>query len=267
MEFFGYLGAVGAGLSLGLIGGGGSILLMPILIYLFHINPELATTYSLFVVGAASVVGAYQYHRSREIEYKIGLKFLVPSILGVLVSRRLILPYLPEELFQIGGLPIGKSFLILMIFATLMLTVSLTMIFRRAKRVEKLAEQSQSSVNFIIKSFLVGVLTGFVGAGGGFLIIPALVMLGGLPMRTAVGTSLFIISVNSLIGFLSDAGIFPELNWNFLLTVTAATTVGIFAGKSLSNRIPNQRLEPAFGWFVLVVGIYIVGKQVMAVFA
>lgn len=270
MEIIGYLGAVFAGLSLGLIGGGGSILIMPILIYLFHITPTLSTTYSLFIVGLASVIGAIQYQRSREINYQIGLLFLLPSMVGVLISRQVLLPRLPEEIYQLGNLTIGKSFLILVVFTVLMLTVSIRMILRQRKAPkteEELKRPAFSRPWFVVKSLGIGVLTGFVGAGGGFLIIPALVVLGNLPMRVAVGTSLFIISINSLTGFFGDFSIFSAMNWSFLLSITVATSLGIFIGKQLSERISSEKLAPLFGWFVLAVGLYILAKEAIMAFS
>lgn len=268
MEFAGYLGVLVAGMSLGLIGGGGSILVLPILLYLFHITPTLATTYSLFVVGLASIIGVIQYLRSKEIHIPLGLSFLFPSVLGVLFSRLLLVPSVPSELFRIGELRVGKDLFILIVFAIMMLTVSVSMI-RRAKRVQRTVSSSAepSRLSFVIKSFGVGVLTGFVGAGGGFLIVPALVILGNLSMKTAVGTSLFIISINSLIGFVSDFRIFSELNWKFLLAIALVMSIGIVLGKVLSRKVSSQKLEPAFGWFVLVVGIFILLKQLIVALA
>lgn len=270
MEIAGYLGVIGAGVTLGLIGGGGSILIMPILLYLFYIEPVMATTYSLFIVGLASIVGVLQYFRSKQVDFSLGLTFLLPSSVGVLSSRLLILPNLPAEVLAIGDLKIGKDLFILLVFASMMLSVSISMIRRKKPvNVGSLAAvvPAHARGRFALRSFGIGLLTGFVGAGGGFLIVPALVILAKTPIKTAVGTSLFIISVNSLIGFLGDAGKFGVLDWNFLLIVAFLMSVGILLGKYLSRFVPSQKLEPAFGWFVLIVGLFMLIKQFASAFA
>lgn len=269
MEIFGYFGALLAGLSLGLIGGGGSILIVPILVYIFAISPVLSTAYSLFIVGLASLIGSYRYAVSKEINYKVAALFAIPSFSGVFLSRHFIVPYLPSEIFRVSTFSITKDMLIMSVFAIVMLSASIAMIKRgkksqdiEMKRIE-IGERKAASWSLPLKGFAVGVLTGFVGAGGGFLIIPALVIIAQLEMKTAIGTSLLIIAVNSLIGFLGDTQAFRTLDWPFLLQVTSATVVGIFLGTFLSKYVPGKKLEPAFGWFVLGMGSLILVRQIV----
>ena len=268
MEYIGYASAVGAGMSLGLIGGGGSILIVPILVYLFALSPVLSTAYSLFIVGTASLFGATRYAIAREIDYKVGAAFAGPSIAGVFLSRHFLVPMLPREILRFNGLLITKETFVMSAFAVVMLAASLAMIRRGRKASAIPAATSEPRLASLpVKGFAVGLLTGFVGAGGGFLIIPALVILAGLPMKRAIGTSLAVIAVNSFIGFFGDASSTGQLDWPFLLSVAGATSGGIFVGTYLSRLIPGKRLEPAFGWFVLVMGSYIVVRQVLDIAA
>ncbi len=263
MELFGYIGAVLTGVSLGLIGGGGSILIVPILVYLFGKEPTIATAYSLFVVGVASLIGSQRYAKQKLIDYKTGAVFAIPSFAGVFVARRLLIPALPETIFSTADFTLSKGGLIMTVFAVVMLMASLAMI--RRKNANTGGDSSGAAqLNYpliAIEGLGVGALTGFVGAGGGFLIIPALVLLAKIPMKIAVGTSLLIIAVKSLFGFLGDVGGAVDLEWAFLLKITLAASLGIFGGTYLSKFVPGKKLEPAFGWFVLVMGIYILAKQ------
>lgn len=267
MEILGYLGALFTGLSLGLIGGGGSILIVPVLVYLFNINPSLATAYSLFVVGTASVVGSIEYARKGLIDYKTAVIFAFPSFLGVFAVRAWLVPQLPQTIAAFGTISLSKDVLIMLVFAVVMLLASISMIRKNTDAPSTSDEQQQNQISYnypmiAIEGLGVGAITGFVGAGGGFLIIPALVILARLPMKLAVGTSLIIIASKSLLGFLGDLSVSQAIHWVFLLKITATAIGGIFIGSSLSSIIPGKKLKPAFGWFVLVMGIYIITKQI-----
>ncbi len=263
MEILGYIGAILMGLSLGLIGGGGSILTVPILVYLFMVEPVLATAYSLFIVGLTSLVGSFSHMRLGNIHWRTAIVFGIPSIISVYATRAWLVPALPDPLFSVGDQVISKPLGILLFFAVIMLLASYSMI--RKQKVVKVEESSAGpKFNYpliLVEGAVVGMITGLVGAGGGFLIIPALVLLAKLPMKQAVGTSLIIIAAKSLIGFTGDLKGQEVIDWSFLMTFSAIAVVGIIAGSMLSKRIPNEKLKPAFGWFVLVMGIYIISKE------
>ncbi len=263
MEILGYIGAILMGLSLGLIGGGGSILTVPILVYLFSVDAVLATAYSLFIVGLTSAVGSVSHMRLGNIHYRTAVVFGIPSIIAVYLTRAFLVPALPDPLFSIGSTEVSKSLGILIFFALLMVAAAYSMI-RKPKA--QVTAQPTEPVKFnylliLVEGIVVGTITGLVGAGGGFLIIPALVLLAKLPMKQAVGTSLIIIAAKSLIGFTGDLSGSEVIDWNFLLLFSAIAIVGIIAGSLLSKRIPNEKLKPAFGWFVLVMGMYIITKE------
>lgn len=264
MEIFGYVAAVLIGVSLGLIGGGGSILTVPVLVYLFGINPVLSTSYSLFIVGSTSLVGAINNYRRNQVSINTALLFGLSSITTVFITRKFIIPSIPEDLFLIEGFTITHSMLTMLLFAVLMIMSAISMI-RSGRRKEGAARQDESKVEKIVRllgyGIGVGLATGILGAGGGFLLIPALVLLVGLPMKKAIGTSLLIIAMNSLIGFTGDLGYFP-INWNFLLKISVIAISGIFIGGALGKKIRAESLKKGFGWFVLVMGIYIIVKEV-----
>jgi uncharacterized membrane protein YfcA len=255
MEYIGYLASIIIGLSLGLIGGGGSILAVPILVYLFKVHPEQATSYSLFIVGFTSMIGSFSHYKLGNLKIKSALIFAVPSILSLLFVRKIILPLLPDILFSVNDFDITKNILIMVVFAFLMIATSFSMI-RKSKKIKEAKE-----INFLILAIIglfVGLIIGFLGAGGGFLIIPALLFFANLPMKQAVGTSLFIIFINSLIGFGGDLLGGIELNYRLLFIISAMAIFGLVIGTQLSKKIDGAKLKPAFGWFVLVMGIYII---------
>jgi uncharacterized membrane protein YfcA len=265
MEILGYIGAIIMGLSLGLIGGGGSILTVPILVYLFHVDAVLATAYSLFIVGLTSLIGSGSHMRLGNIHWRTAIVFGIPSILAVYATRAWLVPWLPDPLFSIGDTPVSKALGMLVFFALLMVAAAYSMI--RKPTVPKGPDQpAEQAVKFnypliLGEGLIVGTITGLVGAGGGFLIIPALVLLAKLPMKQAVGTSLIIIAAKSLLGFLGDLKSDEFIDWAFLGIFSAVAIGGILLGSMLSKRIPNEKLKPAFGWFVLVMGIYIIGRE------
>ena len=266
MEILGYIGAVLMGLSLGLIGGGGSILTVPILVYLFSIDAVLATAYSLFIVGLTSLIGSFSDMRMGNIQWRTALVFGIPSIAAVFATRAWLVPALPDPLFHLGDMAVSKALGMLIFFALLMVAAAYTMIRQPKKTAAGTAVEVRFNYPLILgEGIVVGTITGLVGAGGGFLIIPALVLLAKLPMKQAVGTSLVIIAAKSLIGFTGDLSGDEVIDWTFLLIFSLIAIGGIIAGSLLSKRIPNEKLKPAFGWFVLVMGIYIIGRELSAV--
>lgn len=263
MEILGYIASVVIGLSLGLIGGGGSILTVPVLVYLFGVGPELATAYSLFIVGATALVGAYPKWRAGQVNLKTAIVFGIPSIAAVYATRAWLVPVIPKEVGAIGGFVVTKPILLMVLFAVLMVAASISMIRSKAPQAEEDATTGEVKFNYpliLAEGVVVGMLTGLVGAGGGFLIIPALVLLARLPMKQAIGTSLLIIGMKSLLGFTGDLG-HRTMDWSLLLSVTALAVVGIFIGNMLSKRISGDKLKVGFGWFVLAMGIYILIKE------
>lgn len=265
MEIIGYFLSLVIGVTLGLIGGGGSILTVPVLVYILAKDPILATAYSLFIVGASSSIGAIQKFRQGLVDVKTGVIFALPSLIAVYLTRMYVVPAIPDPISSVGGLLITKNMGIMLLFAIIMVLASVSMI-RGRKEVIGQSASEKVSLNYpmvAVEGLVVGFLTGLVGAGGGFLIIPALVLLANLPMKTAVGTSLMIIGVKSLIGFIGDVNSGQPIVWSFLLGFTAFTVIGIFVGSYLSHYIPGHKLKKGFGWFVLVMAIYILLKELL----
>jgi uncharacterized protein len=262
MEILGYFGALLMGLILGLIGGGGSILTVPILVYLFAFDTVLATAYSLFIVGLTSLVGSVSHVKQGNVHWLIALIFGIPSIISVYLTRFYIIPKIPKIILQIGDIIITKSVLMLVIFAVLMIVAAFTMIRKKQIVANKTNLNSNFKTMLILsEGIIVGVITGLVGAGGGFLIIPALVLVTKLPMKQAVGTSLVIIALKSLIGFTGDLSRKDAIDWGFLGSFSLVAIVGIIIGSFLSKKIPNEKLKPAFGYFVLIMGVFILVKE------
>jgi uncharacterized membrane protein YfcA len=262
MEILGYFLAVIVGISLGLIGSGGSILTVPILVYIMGVEPVLATAYSLFIVGTTALVGGVQNAMKKNVDFKTVLIFGLPSIVAVYATRMWLVPYIPKEIITLGSLTITKPIALMLLFAVVMVLAAVSMIKSKKKQTE--AENAPMVYSYpliLLEGTVVGVLTGLVGAGGGFLIIPALVLLARMPMKLAVGTSLFVIAAKSLIGFVGDLQGDQQIDWTLLSGFTLAAVVGIFVGIFLSKKIKGEKLKKAFGWFVLVMGIYIITKE------
>lgn len=256
MEIFGYLAAVVIGVTLGLMGGGGSILTVPVLVYLFGLPASLATGYSLFIVGATAAIGAGLMARRGLVVGRAALGFALPSFLTVWLTRHFLLPALPASLGQVS-----LDTLLLVFFAALMLATAASML-RGRKEAGGGATEPVDLRQLVPPALVVGGVTGLVGAGGGFLIVPALTLAVKLPIKRAVGTSLAIIAANSLFGFFSDAKIRGEAQWGFLLALTVLAAGGMGLGTLLSKRIPGERLRPAFGVFLLVMGTYMVAREI-----
>ncbi|HKJ48268.1 MAG TPA: sulfite exporter TauE/SafE family protein [Christiangramia sp.] len=261
LEILGYFGALIIGVVLGLIGGGGSILTVPVLVYLMAINPVTATAYSLFVVGTSSLVGALRNIPKKLIDFRTAIVFAIPAFIAVYLTRKFLVPAIPAEIFTVFDFTITKNIGIMLFFAIIMVIASISMIRERDNG--RNLEEQKVTYNYpliIIEGIVVGLLTGIVGAGGGFLIIPALVLLAKLPMKKAVATSLLIIAVKSLIGFIGDVENM-EIDWVFLLIFTGISIAGIWLGVYLNNFINGKKLKKGFGWFVLLMGIYIIWSE------
>ena len=262
-QYIGYLGAVLIGIVLGLIGGGGSILTVPVFVYLLYLNPVTATAYSLFVVGITALVGTIQNLRKGLVDIRTALVFAAPALVAVYTTRRYLIPFIPENLFTINDFMVTKDIGIMVFFALIMLLASISMIQGKGENSD--GEKAKVVYNYpliVLEGSGVGLLTGLVGAGGGFLIIPALVLLAKLPMKEAVATSLFIIAIKSIIGFIGDVENL-KIDWTFLLIFSAPSIGGIFIGIWLNRFIAGEKLKKYFGWFVLLMGIYILFKELV----
>ncbi|MDH5475653.1 MAG: sulfite exporter TauE/SafE family protein [Cyclobacteriaceae bacterium] len=262
-EVIGYVAAFVIGVVLGLIGGGGSILTVPAFVYLLGIQPVIATGYSLFVVGSTALVGGLIYAKKQLVDFKTAFIFAIPAFIAVYLTRKFIITAIPEVIFESDILYLTKEVGLMVFFGAIMLAASFSMI-KNKKHVndEKEQEVKYNMPAIILEGVLVGVITGLVGAGGGFMIIPALVILAKLPMKKAVGTSLIIIAAKSLIGFIGDVENI-EIEWNFLLLFSGTAIVGIFLGTYLNKLIPGTKLQKGFGWFVLVMAIYILINEIV----
>ncbi|MFI1743584.1 sulfite exporter TauE/SafE family protein [Thalassobellus sediminis] len=259
IQLLGYIGALVVGLVLGLIGGGGSILTVPLLVYLVGYNPVVATAYSLFVVGTSSIVGTYQKHKKGLVDFKLGFAFSFPSFLAVYLSRRYLVPGIPDTILTFGNFSLTKEIAIMVLFAVIMLLASISMI--RKRKESNLPSTKQPYYKTFVQGLIIGTVTGLIGAGGGFLYVPALVLWANLPMKKAVGTSLIIITINSLIGFIGDVQTL-EIEWVFLLTFTIISIIGIIFGVYLSKFITGEKLKKSFGVFTLLMAIYIIYKEI-----
>lgn len=257
MEIAGYLAALLIGVSLGLIGGGGSILTIPVLVYLFQIPPTIATGYSLFVVGCSSLAGAYKNYRRGNINTRAAFYFGITSIITVVLIRKFLIPVIPEHLLDLGFITLTKSLATMLLFAVIMIIAALNMIRKQPVLSDEEKNQPIHLPKALIKGVQVGILTGLLGAGGGFIIIPVLIFSFHLSMKEAIGTSLLIIAMNSLFGFAGDL-FHQAFDWLLLLPITAIAITGTFIGRRLGQDLPGEKLKKWFGWFVLVMGIYII---------
>jgi uncharacterized membrane protein YfcA len=259
MEIAGYIASLFIGISLGLIGGGGSILTLPVLVYLFSVSPTIAISYSLFIVGFTSLAGAVNNYRRGLVNIKTVLLFGSSSVTTVFIARKFIIPFLPDVFFKLESFQVTHAIFVMVVFAILMFAASVSMI--RSKEVAIKNTEKEKPLLLGIYGVLIGLVTGFLGAGGGFLLIPALVILMKLPMKEAIGTSLFIIALNSIIGFTGDIGRHP-IDWKLLLAITSIAIGGIFIGGYFNKKVDSEKLKKGFGWFVLIMGIYIIVKEI-----
>lgn len=258
-HIIGYLLAVVIGITLGLIGSGGSILSVPILTYIMGVEPFLATAYSLFVVGSSSLIGGIQKANQKLVDFRKVALFGIPTILSVFITRKILLPSIPEVIYKSNSFTLQKPVLIMIVFAVVMMVASIKMI--KPTKQPDVTTNKISFLKIMSTGVFIGFVAGFVGAGGGFLIIPALLILAKTPMKMAIGTSLFIIAIQSLIGFLGDVLGNQIIDWQLLLSFTFCSIIGIFIGNHLSKTFSGDKLKVGFGWFVLVMGIYVFIKE------
>lgn len=260
IEFLGYFGALIIGIVLGITGGGGSILTVPILVYLLGLHPITATAYSLFIVGTTSAFGTVQNLKKKLVAPKTAFQFAIPSVIGVYLTRKFIVPAIPDPLFYFASLQLSKGTFLMLLFAMVMLLAAISML-KEAK--EPIVKAPKNKYLVIFQLFLVGILIGLIGAGGGFLIIPALMTLAQLTIRKAIGTSLLIITINSLIGFLGDVQT-TTIDWPFLLGFTSLSVVGIFIGLFTQKYLNEKLLKKIFAYFVFVMSILILYRELFS---
>lgn len=238
------------------------MLSIPVLVYLFGIEPQLATSYSLLLIGISASSGAYQNIRKKLVAYNAALYYGVPSIIAVYSVRRWVMPNLPKVLFHIGSYTVDKSLYILTILAVVMLIAGYKMITSGPP-----AEDSEHEINHLQLAFfavMIGAFLGLVGAGGGFLMVPALIYFANVPTKKAIGTSLLLVAVNSFIGFLGDMRSHVVIDWSFFLAFACFSIVGVFIGQYLAGHIQNNKLKRYFGWFILITAVFIVVKEFAA---
>jgi uncharacterized membrane protein YfcA len=262
LEIIGYIGALIMGLVLGLTGSGGAILTVPILVYLFSVDAVLATTYSLGIVGITSIVGSINQAKHDNISWKIAATFGFASVLGVFVARRFLLPLMPDVLFSIGNFTLQKGIALLLLFAVLMLMGAYSMLKKKEPQIVPILEEIHP-ILLISKGLGIGLLTGFVGASGGFLIIPTLIFGAGLSMKKAVGTSTFIVMLNCLLGFVISLPNTESLDWRFMSIFVSIAMIGIVTGIEYATKISNEKLKYGFGWFIVLMGTFIIGKELI----
>lgn len=259
-HIIGYVLAVFVGITLGLIGSGGSILSVPILVYIMNVEPILATAYSLFVVGTTALIGGIQKAKQKLVDFRKVVLFGIPTVVSVFITRKYLVPRIPEVIFSTENFTFHKSVLIMVFFAIVMIAASVRMI----KPLKGTILSNNDKLNYYkigAQGIFIGLVVGLVGAGGGFLIIPALIFMAKTPMKMAIGTSLFIVSVQSLFGFIGDIHANQSIDWKLLILFTFLSVIGIFIGNFISKRVNGENLKSSFGWFVLVMGIYIIIKE------
>jgi uncharacterized membrane protein YfcA len=256
IEIFGYACALVIGISLGLIGGGGSILAVPTLAYLFSVNEKVATAYSLFIVGSSALVGGLKQHFKGLVDWKTAIVFGIPAIVGVTIVRHYVVPVLPEILFTIRDFNFTRRMAMFGLFAVLMIPAAFSMLKERKEKTTT-GDVKYNYPLILIEGLIVGAITGMIGAGGGFLIIPALVILANVEMKIAVATSLIIIAFKSLLGFFLGDALTMEVDWQFLGVFSGLSLVGVFVGSYLGNFVDGKKLKKGFGYFIFVMAIFI----------
>ena len=266
VEMLAFAMAVFIGFLLGLFGGGGSMIAVPVFIYILGFEPNISITYSLFVVGSSALIGNLLYLKQGQVQYKTAITFVLPSILAVFIVRKLLLPVIPHELVKIMGIPIYKEKMLMVLFALLMVFSGIQMMRNQSQDQNYTGAKEGFKKNpwiILIAGIVVGILTGLVGSGGGFMIVPSLVLFAGLPLKKAIGTSLMVIGINAAVGFFADVLGGVKIDWYFLLPFSLLAFAGIFAGSILSRKIHANKLKPLFGWFELILGMLIVVKEIL----
>ncbi|TKC09170.1 sulfite exporter TauE/SafE family protein [Pedobacter frigoris] len=265
MELIGYCACALIGISLGLIGAGGSILMVPVLVFLFRMPPVLATSYSLFVVGITSFFAATGKFRKGDVLVGSALTFGLTSMVAVVAIRQFVIPIMPKSFGHLGHATLSYDLLSIVLFACLMILAAIVMINKSGKTDCVTMEGSSSFMLSIPYALLIGTVTGFLGAGGGFILIPVMTLMLGMDIKKAVGTSLAVVALNSLSGFANDLN-HVDINWKFLLVISAMALLGSIAGARIADRVNSKKLKAGFGWFILMLGILIITRECYSFF-
>lgn len=261
-HILGYAGAVGTGLILGLLGGGGALLSIPVLVYLFNLPAATATGYSLFLIGVTAMGGALENIRKQLVDYRAALYYGIPSALSVYSVRRFLIPALPNQFFTLNNFTLDKDHFILFLLILVMLIAGYKMIKHNAPVKDEHAGEAIDVTKLATYAILIGAFLGLVGAGGGFLMIPALVLFAHLSMRKAVGTSLLLVALNSFIGFLGDVHSNPAMDWTFLFAFSSCSIAGVLIGTYLHRFIHGDAMKKYFGWFIVSLAVLMIIKEI-----
>lgn len=259
MEVVGYLLAFIVGLVMGLIGAGGSILSSGLMIYIFGLNPMISASYTLLNVGIISLVGSIQYYRKDLVQIRTGLLFAAPAIVTVLYMRAYVVPSIPHIIFESGSMAFSKDLFVKLVFAILMIIIAWNMITKKTVETQKANNLNAWMVTLI--GIIVGLLTGIVGVGGGFMIVPALLFFTGLNVKTAVGTSLFIITLNTGVGFFGDFAAGVVYNWAFLIKFISLTVLGMLISGLVVHKVQTEKIKKLFAIVMLFLGTWIIFKE------
>lgn len=261
MVVLGYVAIVGIGIVLGSMGAGGSMLAIPVLVYIFMIDVDTASAYSLFLVGITSLAGAGLNRRKQLVSMRTAFGFGIPSVTGAFICRKWIIVLIPDLIWECGGLQITKAHTLLVLFSVLMTVSSVAMLVKQEPRGPSLCRPDGPRLMGL--GFVVGCVASLAGAGGGFLILPALIILARLPFATAAGTSLLIIACNCLVAFCGDV-LNRAIDWHFLLALTALAILGLLSGywwhRKNQCRVSWKR---GFAWFTMAVGVMILVKEMV----
>lgn len=260
VEYILYLLFILVGLLMGMLGGGGSILIVPLLVYGFGIDPVPATGYSMFIVGITSLGGVINSLHRKQVNFAAWAWFGVPSVVAVYLTRRFLVPAIPDIVFRFSNFDLSRRALILTLFALLMVGASVNMLWTRNPAP---SAKGGSGAGIVLSGLLTGLITSIVGAGGGFLIVPALLFLFPMTMPSTVATALMIIATNSFVGFAGDVSHSP-MNWPMLVPLAGLSLVGVLVGQAWARRISDAGLKRAFGWFVLAMGVLILYRELLA---
>ena len=262
LEIVGFFGAFLTGIVIGLFGGGGSILAVPIFVYFFKLNPVLATSYSMFVVGSSAAVGTIININKKLIAYKTAVIFTLPALVSVYMTRRFLIPNIPDILFSFKNFDITKKMVLMLLFSLVIIISSIPMMKQPITEPNTTTSEKNYGLLIVI-GLAVGVLTGLIGAGGGFIIVPALVLFARITIKQAVATSLIIIAFNSLVGFCSDLSLL-KIEWDFLILFTALSILGILIGTYISSFVRESTLKTNFARFMIIMAAIIIFKELTA---
>ncbi|MBK8954076.1 MAG: sulfite exporter TauE/SafE family protein [Saprospiraceae bacterium] len=258
-----FISAILIGLSLGILGAGGAILTIPVFVYILQVNAIDAITCSLFVVCLTSLTTAIQYYKNKQVHYKAILSFGLPSLASVWFFRSIVLPAIPDPFIDFDGFEMSKSSTLLVVFALLMYVVAYKMLKKNSRTASIEKNPKNQQLSFILHGLFVGALTGLLGAGGGFLIVPALVLLLDLEFKIAVGSSLCIIFLNTTMGLLAKTEMLFQLDWQTLLSFTMITVLASLIGVKISDKFSSAKLKRAFGFILIFVATFMLYEELL----